>query len=129
MREYKMGRGEYLEDRVDDFRSLVAEYFGPVTDTEAYNGSELWVVTAPDNPVFDRVVAGAVGYNSKKDRVALNITERPAEELIAAGDVDAAGDAIDLKNEFLKRVTGRDAEARRNSMKRDVEDDDAPDSV
>lgn len=129
MREYKMGRGEYLEDRVDDFQSLVAEYFGPVTDTEAYNDSELWVVTRPDNPVFDRVTAGIVEYDNKKDRVALNIEERSAEELIAAGEVDAAGDAIDLKNEFLRRVTGRDAEARRNSMKRDVEDDDAPDSV
>jgi len=36
MREYKMRRGEHLEDRVPDIEAFVAEYFGPITDTEEY---------------------------------------------------------------------------------------------
>ena len=41
---------------------------------------------------------------------------------------DAAADAVDAKNDFLLEATGRDAKARRDSLKRDVEDDaDAPD--
>ncbi len=130
MREYKMRRGEHLEDRVEDMEAFVTEYFGSPTDTEEYKGNDLFVVEDPDNPVFDRVVAGTVAYSSKKDKLALDIEERPAEEVIAEGHVDAAEDAVSMKNEFLLEATGRDAKARRDSMKRDVEDDgEVPDDV
>jgi hypothetical protein len=129
MREYKMRRGEYLDERVEDMESFVEEYFGPVTATEAYKNSELLVVEDPDNPVFDRVTAGTVEYSSKKDKLALDIEERPAEEVIAEGHFDAAEEAVSHKNDFLETATGRDAKARRDSMKRDVEDDETPDSV
>jgi len=42
-------------------------------------------------------------------------------------ELEAAQEAVDLKNDFLEAATGRDAEARRDSMKRQVEDD--PDDV
>ncbi len=129
MREYKMGRGKYLDERVEDLAGLVEEYFGPVTGTEQYNDSELYVVGSPDNAVFSQVTVGGVEYASKKDTLALDIEERPAEEVIASGDVAAAEEAVDLKNEFLKEVTGRDAKARRDSMKRDVEDEETPENV
>ncbi len=130
MREYKMRRGEHLEDRVPDMEAFVEEYFGAPTDTEEYKGNDLHVVEDPENPVFERVVAGTVDYSGKKSKLALNITERPAEDVIAEGHVDAAEDAVSAKNEFLLEATGRDAKARRESMKRDVEDDaDAPDNV
>ena len=119
MREYKMRRGEHLEDRVPDTKAFVEEYFGPVTDTEEHNGSDLLVVDEPDNPVFERVVAGTAAYGSKKDKLALHIDERPAEEVIAEGHVDAAEDAVSKKNNFLEEATGRDAKARRDSLKRD----------
>ncbi|WEL17633.1 MULTISPECIES: DUF5611 family protein [unclassified Halorhabdus] len=130
MREYKMRRGEYLEDRVPDMRETVEEYFGPISGTEPYNDTELYIVEDPDNPVFERVTVGTVPYGSKKDKLALDIEERPAEEVIAEGHVDAAEDAVNVKNDFLEMATGRDAKSRRDSMKRSVEDDaDAPDSV
>jgi carboxypeptidase C (cathepsin A) len=130
MREYKMRRGEHLEDRVPDMEAFVVDYFGEPTDTEEYNGNDLLVVEEPKNPVFDRVVAGTIEFSSKKNKLALNITERPAEDVIAEGHVDAAEDAVNAKNDFLEEATGRDAKARRDSMKRDVEDDaDAPDDV
>jgi hypothetical protein len=130
MREYKMRRGEHLGDRVPDMEAFVEEYFGSVSDTEEHNGSDLLVVDEPDNPVFERVVAGRVEYGSKKNKLALHIDERPAEEVIAEGHVDAAEDAVNKKNNFLEEATGRDAKARRDSLKRDVEDDaDKPDSV
>ncbi|MFC7249571.1 DUF5611 family protein [Halomicroarcula sp. GCM10025324] len=130
MREYKMRRGEHLEDRVPDMKAFVEEYFGAVTDTEDYNGNDLYVVDEPENPVFDRVVAGTVSYGSKKDKLALHIDEKPAEEVIAGGHVDAAEDAVAAKNDFLEEATDRDAKARRDSLKRSVEDDpDAPDNV
>jgi len=130
MREYKMRRGEYLEDRIPDMQETVEEYFGPISGTESYNDTELYVVADPDNPVFERVTVGTVPYGSKKDKLALDIEERPAEEVIAEGHVEAAEDAVNVKNDFLEMATGRDAKARRDSMKRSVEDDaDAPDSV
>jgi hypothetical protein len=130
MREYKMRRGEHLDDRVEDMEAFVEDYFGPITDTEDHNGSDLLVVDDPDNPVFERVVAGTVEYSGKKDKLALHIDERPAEEVIAEGHVDAAEDAVTKKNNFLEEATGRDAKARRDSMKRDVEDDaETPDNV
>ncbi|MFC6862022.1 DUF5611 family protein [Halomicroarcula sp. GCM10025817] len=130
MREYKMRRGEHLEDRVPDMEAFVEEYFGEITDTEDYEGNDLYVVDEPKNPVFDRVVAGTVGYGSKKDKLALHIDEKPAEQVIAEGHVDAAEDAVAAKNDFLEEATGRDAKARRDSLKRAVEDDpDAPDNV
>lgn len=129
MREYKMRRGEYLEERVEDMEAFVAEHFGPVTGTEEYKGSELFVVEEPTNPVFDRVTAGTVEYSGKKNKLGLDIEERPAEEVIAEGHFEAAEDAVNVKNEFLESATGRDAKARRDSMKRDVEDDETPDSV
>ena len=127
-----MRRGEYLEERVPDLEATVEEYFGPITDTEKYDGSDLHVVEEPDNPVFDRIVAGAVSYSGKKDKLAVEFHERELEELMKTGDVDAAGDANDAKNDFLLECTGRDAKSRRESMKRSVEDSEdaeTPDSV
>jgi hypothetical protein len=130
MKEYKMRRGEHLSDRAPDLKATIEEYFGPVTGTEEVDGHELYVVEEPDNPVFTRIVAGAASYSGKKDKLAVHFEERPAEEVIAAGEADAAADAVDAKNDFLLEVTGRDAKARRDSMKRAVEDDaDAPDNV
>ena len=125
-----MRRGEYLEERVPDLEGTIEDYFGSVSGTEEYKGSELYVVEDPKNPVFDRVVAGAVSYSGKKDKLAVEFHERPLEELMETGDVDAAGDANDAKNDFLLECTGRDAKSRRESMKRAVEDDaDKPDNV
>ena len=129
MREYKMRRGEYLEDRVEDMEAFIEEYFGEITGTMTHNGSDLHVVEEPDNPVFDRVTAGTVEYSGKKDMLALDIEERPAEEIIEAGHFDAAEEAVSLKNDFLEEATGRNAKSRRESMKRSVEDDDTPDNV
>jgi hypothetical protein len=129
MREYKMRRGEHLDDRIEDMEEFIEEYFGPITDTKPYRDGELQIVEKPDNPVFSRVTAGAVRYSDKKDKVALDIEERPAEEVIAEGHVEAAEEAVNLKNDFLEAATGRDAKARRDSMKRDVEDDEVPDNV
>ena len=123
-----MRRGEYLEERVPDLEATIEEYFGPITGTEEYKGSDLYVVGEPKNPVFERIVAGAVSYGSKKDKLAVDFHERELEELLETGDVEAAGDANTAKNDFLLECTGRDAKARRESLKREVEDDpDAPD--
>ncbi|WP_136688716.1 DUF5611 family protein [Halorhabdus amylolytica] len=130
MREYKMRRGEYLEERIPDMEATVEDYFGPISGTESYNDTELFVVEDPDNPVFEYVTVGTVPYDGKKDKLALDIEERPAEEVIAEGHVEAAEEAVTIKNDFLEEATGRDAKARRDSMKRSVEDDpDAPDDV
>lgn len=130
MEEYKMRRGEYLEERVPDVEATVVEYFGAITDTEEFKGSDLYVVGDPDNPVFTRIVAGTVSYSGKKDRLAVHFEERDLESLMETGDVDAAGDANNAKNDFLLECTGRDAKSRRESMKRAVEDDaEKPDNV
>lgn len=129
MREYKMRRGEELSDRVPDLEATVEDYFGEITAMEEYKGDELHVVEDPDNPVFERVVIGAVTYSGKKDRLAVDFTEREAAELIEMDALDAAEEAVSLKNEFLLEATARDAKARRDSMKRDVEDDaDVPET-
>lgn len=125
-----MRRGEHLEERVPDMKAKIEDYFGPVTGTEEYKGSDLYVVADPDNPVFNRIVAGTVEYSSKKDKLGVDFQERPVEEVIQEGNADAAGDAVDAKNDFLLECTGRDAKSRRESMKRAVEDDaETPDNV
>ena len=121
-----MRRGEHLEDRMPELRAEIEERFGAVSGTEEYDGHELYVVEDPENPVFERVVAGAASYSGKKDKIAVHFEERPAEEVIAEGNADAAADAVDAKNDFLLDATGRDAKSRRESLKREVEDD-APD--
>ncbi|MGQ4556664.1 DUF5611 family protein [Halobellus sp. GM3] len=125
MKEYKMRRGETLEERIPDMEATVEEYFGPITETTEYKGSDLYVIGEPDNPVFERIVAGAVSYSGKKDRLAVEFEERDPTEL-SPEDLSSAGDAVDAKNDFLLEATGRDAKSRRDSMKRAVEDD-APD--
>jgi hypothetical protein len=129
MKEYKMRRGEYLEERVPDLMGTVEEYFGPITGTEEFEGVEMYVVGEPSNPVFERVLVGAVSYGSKKDKLAVHFDEKPAEQVIEEGNADAAAEAVDLKNDFLLEATGRDAKSRRDSMKRKVEDDETPDNV
>ena len=118
-----MRRGEHLEDRMPDLKAEIEERFGPVSGTEEWEGQELYVVDDPDNPVFERIVAGAATYSGKKDKLAVHFEERPAEEVIAEGNADAAADAVDAKNSFLLDATGRDAKSRRESLKREVEDD------
>jgi hypothetical protein len=130
MEEYKMRRGEYLEERIPDMEATIEDYFGPITGTQEYKGSDLYVVGEPKNPVFEKVVVGAVEYSGKKDKLAVDFVERDLQELMETGDVDAAGDANAAKNEFLLEATGRDAKSRRESMKRAVEDDaETPDGV
>ncbi|WP_058367562.1 DUF5611 family protein [Haloparvum sedimenti] len=126
MKEYKMRRGEHLDDRMPDLKASIEEYFGEVTGTEETNGQELYVVEDPDNPVFERILAGAAEYSGKKDKLMVHFEERDAEDVIAEGNADAAADAVDAKNDFLLEATGRDAKSRRDSMKRAVEDE-APD--
>jgi hypothetical protein len=129
MKEYKMRRGEHLEDRVPDMEAFVEGYFGPITGTEEYKGNDLFVVGEPDNPVFEKVVAGTAAYGSKKDKLAVEFYERDPTEL-DPDELEAAQEAVGLKNDFLEEATGRDAKARRDSMKRSVEDDpdDVPDA-
>ncbi|MFB6220214.1 MAG: DUF5611 family protein, partial [Halolamina sp.] len=71
MKEYKMRRGETLEERIPNMEETVEEYFGEITGTDEYKGSDLYVVGEPDNPVFTRIVAGAVEYSGKKDKLAV----------------------------------------------------------
>lgn len=129
MKEYKMRRGEHLEDRMPDLEAEVEDYFGTITETEEYKGSELFVVGEPKNPVFERITVGAVKYSGKKDKLAVDFEERDPAEVIAEGNVEAAEDAVNAKNTFLLEATGRDAKSRRESLKRSVEDDETPDNV
>jgi hypothetical protein len=110
---------------------MVEEYFGPVTGTEEYEGADMYVVEEPTNPVFERILIGKSSYGSKKDKLAVHFEERPAEDVIAEGNAEAAAEAVDLKNDFLLEATGRDAKSRRDSMKRSVEktEDEVPDEV
>ena len=130
MKEYKMRRGEHLEDRIPDMKAKIEKFFGEISGTEEHDGHELYVVEEPDNPVFERIIAGTAEYSGKKDKLAVHFEERPAEDVIAEGNADAAADAVSKKNQFLLDATGRDAKARRDSMKRTVEDDaETPDGV
>jgi hypothetical protein len=130
MEEYKMRRGEYLEERVPDLEAKIEDYFGPITDTYEYKGSDLYIVGEPDNPVFSKIVAGTVEYDGKKNKLGVDFQERGLQELMEMGEVDAAEDANRAKNDFLEECTARDAKARRESMKRAVEDDaETPDNV
>jgi len=117
-----MRRGEYLEERIPDMQETIEEYFGPITGTEEYKGSDLHVVGEPDNPVFERIVAGAVSYDDKKDRFGVEFEETDPADL-GPEELEAAEEAVSLKNEFLLEATGRDAKSRRDSMKRAVEDE------
>jgi len=121
-----MRRGEYLEDRIPDMKAKIEDYFGPVTGTEEYKGNDLYVIEEPDNPVFERIVAGTAAYGSKMDKLAVEFEERDPTEL-GPDELEAASEAVAIKNDFLEEATGRDAKARRDSMKRKVEDD--PDEV
>ncbi|MFP8957488.1 DUF5611 family protein [Natrialbaceae archaeon A-CW3] len=122
MKEYKMRRGEHLEDRIPDMESTVEDYFGTITSTEEFKGSDLYVVGEPQNPVFERIIVGAVQYSGKKDKLAVDFVERDPTEL-GPDELEAAGEAVSAKNDFLLEATGRDAKSRRESLKRSVEDD------
>lgn len=129
MKEYKMRRGETLEERIPDLEAAVERYFGPVAGTTDLEGHEVFVVEEPDNPVFSRIRVGAGKYSGKKDTLIVEFEERPPDEVLAEGLADRAADAVDAKNDFLLEATGRDAKSRRESMKRAVEDDaDVPDA-
>jgi len=122
MRYYKMRRGEYIDERAPDMRGKVEEYFGEVDGTDERDGVEMYVVE--DTMVFDRVEAGVEERSSAKDRLAVHFEEKGVPTLQEEGLLEEAGAAREAKNDFLKEVTGRDAKARRDSMKRDVEPDE-----
>lgn len=98
----------------------VEDYFGPVTGTETRDGMEMLVVE--DTMVFSKVLVGVEENPNKKDRLAVHFEEKDVQTLQEEGLLDEAGRAMEAKNEFLEEVTGRDAKARRDSMKREVED-------
>lgn len=122
MRYYKMRRGEYIHERVPDMQEKVEEYFGEVDGTEEIDGVEVYVVE--DTMVFDRVEVGVEERSNAKDRLLVHFEEKDVPTLQEEGLLDEAGNAREAKNDFLEDVTGRDAKARRESMKRDVEPDE-----
>lgn len=122
MKEYKMRRGEHLDERIPDMEATVEEYFGPITGTKEYKDNDLYLIGDPDNPVFEEIVVGTAAYSSKKDKLAVHFEEKNPADL-GPDELEAAEEAVSLKNEFLLEATGRDAESRRDSLKRSVEDD------
>lgn len=123
-----MRRGEYLEERIPDLQATIEEYFGPVSGTTMLEGQEVYEIADPDNPVFERILVGEGEYDGKKNTIIVEFKERDPTEL-SADELEAASEAVDLKNDFLLEATGRDAKARRDSMKRSVEDSETPDEV
>ena len=121
MRRYKMGRGNYFDDLDEDLATITERYWGDIDGTREEDGVELFVVE--DTMVFDEVLVGRERNEGKKDRLVVHFEEKDVATLQEEGLLDAADDAMDAKNRFLEEVTGRDAKARRDSMKRDVEDD------
>ena len=113
MREYKMRRGEYLDERVEDMATKVEEFFGPVRDTETYKGSDLLVVEDPNNAVFSRVTVGTVEYSGKKNKLALDIEERPAgataniENTLTLPEREAGGERVVLVSFYGPRWRGQ----------------------
>ncbi len=125
-----MRRGEYLEDRIPDFTETIEDYFGPIAGTEEQDGHELYVIDSPQNPVFEKILVGKGKYSGKKDTLVVHFAERPAKEILDGGHADEAEEAVQLKNEFLLEATGRDAKSRRESLKREVENEpETPDNV
>ncbi|MFB6284454.1 MAG: DUF5611 family protein [Halobacteria archaeon] len=122
MKYYKMRRGEHLHDRVPDLQALAEDYFGDVTGTKEKDGIEFYQIE--DSLVFEEVLVGVEENSSKKDRLVVHFEEKPVAELAEQGKLELAEDAREAKNNFLEEVTGRDAKARRDSMKRNVEDSD-----
>jgi len=102
MKEYKMRRGEYLEERIPDMESTVEDYFGSITGSEEYKGSDLFVIGEPDNPVFEKVVVGTIEYSGKKDKLGVEFYERDPTEL-GPDELEAAGDAVDAKTTSCSR--------------------------
>jgi hypothetical protein len=121
MRRYKMGRGNYFDDLDEDLATITERYWGDIDGTREEDGVEMFVVE--DTMVFDEVLVGREHNDGKKDRLVVHFEEKDVATLQEEGLLDAADDAMDAKNRFLEEVTGRDAKARRDSMKRDVEDD------
>lgn len=125
-----MRRGEHLEDRIPDFTETIEDYFGPIAGTEECDGHELYVVDDPTNPVFEKILVGKGKYSGKKDTLVVHFEERPAKEILDGGHADEAEEAVSVKNEFLLEATGRDAKSRRESLKREVENEpETPDNV
>jgi hypothetical protein len=123
MRYYKMGRGNYFDDLDEDLETITERYWGEIDGTRERDGTEMYVVE--DTMVFDEVLVGREYNDGKKDRLAVHFEEKDVATLQEEGKLDAADDAMDAKNAFLEEVTGRDAKARRDSLKREVEDADA----
>lgn len=121
-KEYKMCRGETLEERIPDMEATVEDYPGLIADAGGFKDSDLYVVGGPENPVLIHIVAGAAKYSGKKDKFMVNFEEAGPADL-ASEDLGAAGEAVSAKNDFLLGAAGRDAKSRRDPMKRVIEDD------
>lgn len=127
MKHYKMAKGEYLNERVNDLEEVVEKYFGEVEETVEEDGIEFYVVK--DSGIFDTVKVGVVKNDNKKNKVAVDFVEKEVSELIENGSLEDSEEAIENKNNFLEEVTGRTAEDRRKSMTREVKKTDVEDNL
>lgn len=127
MKHYKMAKGEYLNERVNDLEEVVEKYFGEVEETVEEEGIEFYVVK--DSGIFDTVKVGVVKNDNKKNKVAVDFVEKEVSELIENGSLEDSEEAIENKNNFLEEVTGRTAEDRRKSMTREVKKTDVEDNL
>jgi len=77
MKEYKMRRGEHLDDRMPDLKGSIEEYFGEVTDTEEWQDHELYVVEDPDNPSSTASWPAPPSTAARRTSLRSHFEERP----------------------------------------------------
>lgn len=125
IRVYKMGRGESFDERVTDVEAFLREHYtvsAVETRTVEVDGVDVEMVSiVPENAALNALHAGAVRYPNKKTGFAVAFDEADPHD-VAAEDAEDFRTAIDAKNEMLLAATGRDAEARRDQLKREAKD-------
>lgn len=100
--EYDMRPGEYIEDR--DIGALAEEHLDP-------------------NPIIEDYEWKVIDNGSRKDTLGFGVDFMNPKEGLEQYDVDTFDDALKRVNDFLKAVTGRRAELRKNDMKQTTKSD------
>ena len=125
VRVYTFAPGESYEERIDDLESLLAEHY--TFDTAAHQTAEIDGVTVrfttiePANAGLELLHVGPVEYPNKKTALAVAFQEVDPSD-VPPEDASDLREAIQKKNTFLEAATGRDADSRRDAMKRRTKD-------
>jgi hypothetical protein len=110
MRYYKIGRGVYLEEKMDSLPNIIRKYFDKVDYKYKEDSSVYYIVDGYN--VYDQIKIAVKQYDNKKNKIGIELVDKPVQEMIDNHSIEEARVTLNQVEKFLQDITERSSKKR-----------------